>query len=176
MARDHHLMPDDLIESAGALLDLMTKHNLMLTTAESCTGGLIAAAMTEVPGSSAVIDRGFVTYTNEAKTEMLGVDADLIKRVGAVSEEVAKAMAEGALARSNADVAVSVTGIAGPGGGSEEKPVGTVHIGCALKGEQVFSEKHKLPGHRGDVRGLTVALALSLVEAMVLRRFEGQAQ
>jgi len=174
VARDHHLMPDDLIESAGALLELLKKHKLMLATAESCTGGLIAAGLTEIPGSSSAFDRGFVTYTNEAKTEMLGVDAALIERVGAVSPEVAKAMAEGALARSTADVAVSCTGIAGPGGGSDAKPVGTVHIGCALRGEAAFSEHHKLPGHRGDVRGLTVALALSLVEAMVLRHYEGQ--
>lgn len=172
MARDQHLMPDDFVESAAVLLELLKKHKLMLATAESCTGGLIAAALTEVAGSSAVVDRGFVTYTNEAKADMLGVDSALIDRVGAVSEEVAIAMAEGALKNSRAQVAVSCTGIAGPGGGSDEKPVGTVHIGCAIEGHPVYSEKHKLPGHRGDVRGLTVALAMSLVEAMVVRYYE----
>lgn len=106
----------------------------MLATAESCTGGLIAGTLTEISGSSAVVERGFVTYSNEAKTEMLGVHADLIRSEGAVSMRVAIAMAEGALDRSRADVAVSVTGVAGPGGGSPEKPVGLVHFGFARRG------------------------------------------
>ncbi|WP_299812957.1 CinA family protein [uncultured Roseibium sp.] len=126
---------DDLTPLAQSVLDALIAAGKMVATAESCTGGLICGTLTEVAGSSAAVDRGFVTYSNEAKTEMLGVPADMIEKVGAVSKEVAIAMAEGALARSNADVAVSVTGIAGPGGGSEEKPVGTVHIAVASKGK-----------------------------------------
>lgn len=105
-----------------------------LVTAESCTGGLVAAALTGVPGSSAVVERGFVTYSNEAKAEMLGIEPDLITRHGAVSEPVARAMAEGALAASPVEVAVAITGVAGPGGGSPAKPVGLVHLACATRG------------------------------------------
>ncbi|NRG18762.1 CinA family protein [Rhizobiales bacterium] len=120
---------------AQALIAECTEKGLMIATAESCTGGLVAGLLTEIAGSSAVVDRGFVTYSNTAKTEMLGVPEDLIANVGAVSREVAIAMAKGALARSRADIAVSVTGIAGPGGGSEEKPVGLVHFAVARNGE-----------------------------------------
>ncbi len=121
------MFPPDLIEEAGRLIAMMRSRTLKLATAESCTGGLIAAVLTEVPGASDVLDRGFVTYSNAAKVGMLGVDFDLIMRYGAVSAEVARAMAEGALRCSAADVAVAVTGIAGPGGGTAEKPVGLVH-------------------------------------------------
>ena len=107
---------------------------LMVATAESCTGGLVAGALTEIAGSSAVVDRGFVTYTNEAKAEMLGVPAERWRRHGAVSRETAEAMAKGALAHSRADLAVAITGIAGPGGGSAEKPVGLVHFAAASRG------------------------------------------
>ncbi|WP_417767666.1 CinA family protein [Stappia sp.] len=127
----------------------------MLATAESCTGGLIAGVLTEISGSSAVVERGFVTYSNEAKTEMLGVPADLIASDGAVSMRVAIAMAEGALARSRADVAVSVTGVAGPGGGSPEKPVGLVHFGFARRG---FATRH-LEKRFGDIGRDRVRLA-----------------
>ncbi len=126
---------DDLASLAKTVLDTLEAQGKMLATAESCTGGLICATLTDIPGSSSVVDRGFVTYSNEAKSDLLGVSSDLIRTVGAVSKEVAIAMAEGALARSNADVSVSVTGIAGPGGGSADKPVGTVHIAVAAKGE-----------------------------------------
>ncbi|WP_297838615.1 CinA family protein [uncultured Roseibium sp.] len=128
--------PNNLEELAPlsiAVLEGLIAAKKMVATAESCTGGLICGALTEIAGSSAAVDRGFVTYSNEAKNEMLGVPKDLIEKYGAVSKEVAIAMAEGALARSNADVAVSVTGIAGPGGGSAQKPVGTVHIAVAAK-------------------------------------------
>ena len=128
--------PNNLEELAPlsiAVLEGLIAAKKMVATAESCTGGLICGALTEIAGSSAAVDRGFVTYSNEAKNEMLGVPKDLIEKYGAVSKEVAIAMAEGALARSNADVAVSVTGIAGPGGGSPQKPVGTVHIAVAAK-------------------------------------------
>ena len=119
---------------APALLDAYRARGWMIATAESCTGGLVAGRLTDIAGSSAVVERGFVTYSNEAKTQMIGVPADLIAAHGAVSEPVARAMAEGALARSLADVAVAITGVAGPGGGSEAKPVGLVHFGLARKG------------------------------------------
>jgi nicotinamide-nucleotide amidase len=121
----------DLIEDAGRLIAMMRSRTIKLATAESCTGGLIAAVLTEVPGASDVLDRGFVTYSNAAKVGMLGVDFDLIMQHGAVSAEVVRAMAEGALRCSAADVAVAVTGIAGPGGGTAEKPVGLVHLAFA---------------------------------------------
>lgn len=149
-------------------IKLFTERKLTIATAESCTGGLIAAMLTEVPGSSLVLDRGFVTYSNEAKTEMLGVDAGLIARVGAVSRDVAIAMVEGAIARSRADVAVSVTGIAGPDGGSAEKPVGLVHLAALRRGG--------VPVHRecrfGDigrqkVRLATVAVAIEMMSGLV---------
>jgi nicotinamide-nucleotide amidase len=122
-----------LILEAKDVLDVCRSGGLRLATAESCTGGLIAAVLTSIAGSSAVFERGFVTYSNEAKTELLGVPAGLIAEHGAVSEPVARAMAEGALLRSHADIAVSVTGIAGPDGGSAEKPVGLVHFACARR-------------------------------------------
>ncbi|MBO6893062.1 MAG: CinA family protein [Roseibium sp.] len=126
---------EDLAPLAEKVLAKLQSEGKKLATAESCTGGLISAALTEIAGSSAVVDRAFVTYSNEAKTELLGVSETLIQSVGAVSKEVAIAMAEGALSRSNADVAVSVTGIAGPGGGSAAKPVGTVHLAVAQSGK-----------------------------------------
>jgi nicotinamide-nucleotide amidase len=150
---------------ASALLERLKAAELMVATAESCTGGMIAAALTDVAGSSAVVDRGFVTYSNEAKTDMLAVPADLIATHGAVSEPVARAMAEGALARSNADIAVSVTGIAGPDGGSEDKPVGTVHFGCARKGSMTVHSHQLFSGlSRADVRKASVMQAFKLIE------------
>ena len=135
-----------------------------LATAESCTGGLIAALLTEIPGSSDVVERGFVTYSNEAKAEMLGVPASLIATRGAVSEEVARAMAEGALGASRADVAVSVTGVAGPGGGSELKPIGLVHLAAARKGGATLHREHRFGAiGRDDVRLKSVAAALALL-------------
>ena len=139
--------------------DLMLKKGLFLATAESCTGGMIAAACSDLAGSSAWFERGFVTYSNAAKTEMLGVDAALIAEHGAVSEAVARAMAAGALAHSHAQVAVAVTGVAGPGGGSADKPVGTVWLGFALAG-QVHAECQHFPGDRTAVRAATVQHAL----------------
>ena len=131
----------------------------MLAAAESCTGGLIAAACTELSGSSNWFERGFVTYSNEAKTELLGVGPDLIARHGAVSEVVARAMAFGAIRHSRARVSVAVTGIAGPTGGSAEKPVGTVWFGFQVDG-QLSSETHRFPGDRAAVRSATVEHAL----------------
>src|SRR5262245_31113547 len=125
------MFPSDLITDAERLLAEARKRQVKIATAESCTGGLIAAALTEIPGSSDVVERGFVTYSNAAKVGMLGVDYGLIRRHGAVSAEVAEAMAEGALRCSAADLAVAVTGIAGPGGGTAEKPVGLVYLAVA---------------------------------------------
>ena len=131
-----------------------------LATAESCTGGLIAAVCTALAGSSDWFDRGFVTYSDAAKREQLGVDAGLIAAHGAVSGEVARAMAAGALARSDADIAVAVTGIAGPGGAAPGKPVGTVWLALAMRGGPVQAERLQLAGERASVRAQTVAIAL----------------
>ncbi len=136
----------------------------MIAAAESCTGGMISAALTDVPGSSAVVDRGFVTYTNEAKHEMLGVAMELIDQQGAVSEEVAGAMAAGALQHSRADIAISVTGIAGPTGGSASKPVGLVWFGLARRGGDVQTEKHIFEAKSRDfVRTEAAQKALQLI-------------
>ncbi len=145
----------------AGLLDLYRSQGLKIATAESCTGGLIAASLTAVAGSSDVFERGWVTYSNQAKSESLGVPADLIAQKGAVSLEVAEAMAKGALRLSQADVAVSVTGVAGPGGGSEEKPVGLVFIGLARKDGWSQVERCVFPGNRDAVRAHTVARALA---------------
>lgn len=150
----------------GLLADLLLNRGLKLATAESCTGGLIAATCTDLSGSSAWLERGFVTYSNEAKSEMLGVDAALISRDGAVSESVVRAMAQGALAHSQAQVAVAVTGVAGPTGGSAAKPVGTVWLGWATP-QGVVSEVQHFAGDRAQVRAATVLHALQrLVELL----------
>lgn len=149
--------------SAAELVRRLTDKRWMITTAESCTGGLVAAAITDVAGSSAVLDRGFVTYSNAAKTEMLGVSAELILAHGAVSVEVARAMADGALQHSRADISVSITGIAGPGGGSELKPVGLVHFACATKSKTVHIEKRYGDLGRDGIRAAAVKTALQLV-------------
>lgn len=139
-----------------------------MATAESCTGGLVSAALTDVPGSSDVFDRGFVTYSNEAKTDLLDVPAPLIAAHGAVSAEVARAMAVGALAHSLADIAVSVTGIAGPGGGSAEKPVGLVHFACARRGGGVVHVERRFgPLARVEIRAAAVEQALDLLIEVV---------
>jgi nicotinamide-nucleotide amidase len=148
------------------LADLLLKKKWRLATAESCTGGLIAGACTDLSGSSNWFERGFITYSNDAKTEMLGVEAALLARRGAVSEQVAQAMAQGALAHSRAQVAVAVTGVAGPTGGSRAKPVGTVWFGFALPG-QLLTEKMHFMGDRAAVRAATVYHALKrLVELL----------
>jgi nicotinamide-nucleotide amidase len=150
--------------AATALLDLCKARKLMVATAESCTGGLVAGALTEIAGSSAVVDRGFVTYTNEAKQEMLGVPAATLNQHGAVSRETAEAMAAGVLARSSVDLAVSVTGIAGPGGGSEAKPVGLVHFAAAARsGRRIAREKRFGDIGRAEVRRRSVLEALAML-------------
>lgn len=159
-------MPDLLSSSAlatpvwvGRLADLLQKKKLYLATAESCTGGLIAGACTDLAGSSNWFERGFITYSNEAKTELLGVDAALIARRGAVSEPVVQAMVQGALTHSHAQVAVAVTGVAGPAGGSRSKPVGTVWFGFVTP-SQLITEKKHFDGDRAAVRAATVRHAL----------------
>src|SRR5688572_27164371 len=141
---------------AAILLDLYRSKRLKIATAESCTGGMIAAALTDIGGSSDVFDRGFVTYSNEAKTELIGVPAALIAQHGAVSLHVAREMALGALQHARADVAVAVTGIAGPGGGSDAKPVGLVYLAVARAGGQPAIERHQFHGDRAAIRRETV--------------------
>ncbi|GMG83546.1 hypothetical protein LNKW23_27590 [Paralimibaculum aggregatum] len=151
---------------AEAVLAACGEAGLMLATAESCTGGLVAAALTDIPGSSAVVERGFVTYSNAAKSEMLGVPAALIDAHGAVSAEVAQAMAEGALARSAAQLAVSITGIAGPGGATETKPEGRVEFGCARAGAATVLRRMDYGARGRDaVRAAAVTTALELLLA-----------
>ena len=148
------------------LAGLLLSKELKLVTAESCTGGMIAAACTDLAGSSAWFERGFVTYSNAAKTELLGVEERLLKRAGAVCEGVARAMVLGALAHSHAQVAVAVTGVAGPSGGSPAKPVGTVWFGFAVPG-QVMTEKCHFGGDRAAVRAATVQHAFTRLVALL---------
>ncbi len=150
----------------AALAEVLLQRNWKLATAESCTGGMIAAACTDQGGSSTWFERGMVTYSNEAKTEMLGVAGGLIERCGAVSEEVVRAMAQGALTRSRAQVALAVTGVAGPTGGSRNKPVGTVWFGWAFSG-QLHSESRHFGGDRHAVRSATVWHALQRLSALL---------
>ena len=158
------MFDERLLREAVSLLEVCQTRGLKLATAESCTGGLIAALLTEIPGSSDVVERGFVTYSNEAKSEQLGVPANLIAAHGAVSEPVARAMAEGALAHSHADLAVSVTGVAGPGGGSAAKPVGLVHLGLARRGVPTLHQELRLGDiGRGPIRLATVDAAMLLL-------------
>ena len=161
------MIDDAILGTAEALLQRCRDAKLMLATAESCTGGLIAASLTAIAGSSDVVDRGFVTYSNEAKHDLVGVDLALIAAHGAVSEPVARAMAEGAVARSRAGIAISVTGVAGPGGGSIEKPVGLVWFGCARRGGPTVTVSHIFPGSRTDIRRATVAEAFRLIGAAI---------
>jgi nicotinamide-nucleotide amidase len=149
--------------SAEHLVRALRNRGWKLATAESCTGGMVAAAMTDIAGSSDVFDRGFVTYSNEAKSDMLGVPADLIGKHGAVSEVVARAMAKGALRNSMADIAVSITGVAGPGGGSVQKPVGLVHFACATKEKTEHLEMRFGDLSRAAIREAAVQQALQLV-------------
>ncbi|MBK18926.1 MAG: damage-inducible protein CinA [Rhodospirillaceae bacterium] len=153
------------LSRAAEIISLCKTANLKLATVESCTGGLISGALTSISGSSDVVDRGFTTYSNEAKNELVGVPMELIEAHGAVSPEVARAMAEGGLSRSNADVTVSVTGIAGPGGGTETKPVGLVHFACARIGKTTTSYHEVFEGDRNAVRESTVLQAFNLIEA-----------
>jgi nicotinamide-nucleotide amidase len=157
------VFPAELLDGARALLGALQQANLKLATAESCTGGLLAGLLTEIPGSSATLERGFVTYSNAAKTDLVGVDAKLIAEVGAVSEDVARAMADGALASAPVDIAIAVTGIAGPDGGTPEKPVGLVYVAVARIAHTTIVREFRF----GDIGRDGVRLA-SLREALAL--------
>jgi nicotinamide-nucleotide amidase len=163
-------MNDDIVAAAEALIKLFSAKKLVIATAESCTGGLVAGALTEVPGSSTVMDRGFVTYSNAAKQEMLGVPLETLKRFGAVSRETAEAMARGALGHSAADVTVAITGIAGPGGGMPGKPVGLVHFAAASRsGALTHAEMRYGDIGREQVRHQSVLQALAMLKALAQR-------
>lgn len=161
------MFSDDLIRSAEALLTTLRARKLMVATAESCTGGLIAGVLTEIAGSSDVVERGFVTYSNEAKTELIGVPAEMIAAHGAVSKEVALAMAAGALAHSRADISVAVTGVAGPGGGTAAKPVGLVHLAAERRGRPPIHRACRFGDiGRHGIRMATIAVAFEMVDEL----------
>jgi len=158
------MLPENLVNQAATVLDAARAADVQLTAAESCTGGLIMGCLTEVAGCSDVVERGFVTYTNQSKHEMLGVDEEILATLGAVSEPVARAMAEGAIRITPAHASVAVTGIAGPTGGSAEKPVGLVHIASAREGAETLHKECRFGNvGRSEVRRLTVENALDLL-------------
>lgn len=164
------MIDEEMRQAAIALLDLCRAKKLMLATAESCTGGLVAGALTDIAGSSDVVDRGFVTYSNAAKQQMLGVPNDTLKQFGAVSRETAEAMARGALGNAEADIAVAITGIAGPGGGSADKPVGLVHFAAASRGGAlIHAEKRYGDIGRTNVRHASVLQALAMLRDLAER-------
>ena len=145
---------------AGEVAAVLTEQKLTLAVAESCTGGGLCQTLTDIPGSSAWFDRGFITYSNQAKIEMLGVSSTLLEQYGAVSFEAARAMVEGVHGQSNAELAIAITGIAGPGGGTAEKPVGTVFFGIGQKGQAVKIDKRRFKGEREEVRARSVEFVL----------------
>jgi len=159
------MLSADSLDLAGRVLAAYRRRGLRLATAESCTGGLVGAALTALPGASDVVERGFITYANAAKTDLLGLAPALLAREGAVSEAVARAMAEGALARAPVAAAVAVTGVAGPGGGSAEKPVGLVHFGLAVRDGETRACRRVFEGDRTAIRAESVDLALDLLLA-----------
>jgi nicotinamide-nucleotide amidase len=162
------MFPERLRNLAMLVLDDAERARLKIVTAESCTGGLVAALLTDIAGSSAVFERGFVTYSNKAKEEMLGVPGDVLADFGAVSEPVARMMAEGAMANSRANVSVAITGVAGPGGGTRMKPVGTVHIACARENRAIIHEMLQLGDiGREGIRMAAVETALNLIQAQM---------
>jgi nicotinamide-nucleotide amidase len=154
----------ETIELAAAVLEACRRRGWRVATAESCTGGLVAAALTAIPGASDVVDRGFITYSNKAKIELLGVPEATLATHGAVSAETALAMAQGAVARAGVDLAVSITGVAGPGGGSTEKPVGLIFAGVATRSGG-HGERRIFPGDRTEIRRAAMVLALELLLA-----------
>jgi nicotinamide-nucleotide amidase len=158
------MLPEATLDQARDLLATLEARGQTLATAESCTGGLIAAALTAIAGSSSVVMAGFVTYSNDAKMRMVGVAEASLAAHGAVSDPVAREMAEGALREARVDIALSCTGIAGPGGATPGKPVGLVFIGCARRGGPTVVERHVFPGDRSAVRAATVAAALRLAQ------------
>ncbi|MCE2926577.1 MAG: CinA family protein [Rickettsiales bacterium] len=164
------LFSNELYELAHDVVQAAKKSGLRIVAAESCTGGLLTGLITEISGSSAVIEVGFVTYANEAKTGLLGVDEDLIGEHGAVSEQVAVAMAGGARQKAEADLSVAITGIAGPTGGSEQKPVGTVFIALSTD-QETFAQRFQFNGNRTDIRLQAVEQALRLIQNQLKRSF-----
>jgi nicotinamide-nucleotide amidase len=164
-------MSEELRAAAKAVLDVCRARGLKVATAESCTGGLVAGALTDIAGSSDVLDRGFITYSNEAKQQMLGVPADILRDHGAVSRQTAEAMARGSLGRANADLVVAITGIAGPGGGNADKPVGLVHFAAAARdGALTHAEMRYGDIGRAEVRHQSVLQALLMLKAMADQR------
>ena len=161
------MFPMEINNRASSILKLCKKKGVTIVTAESCTGGLIAGCLTEIPGSSSVIDGGFVTYSNQAKMSMLSVKLEQLDQYGAVSEEVARSMAEGALGSSAADIAIACTGVAGPGGATNTKPVGLVHLSCALKKHPTLHKSCNFSGERSTIRLATVKAAFELIEAQL---------
>ncbi len=157
------MFSNQLTALAGEVISACKRENLRLATAESCTGGLIAGCLTAVSGASDILQHGFVTYSNQAKSQLLNVSIDLLIEHGAVSEEVSRAMAEGALAGEQVDISVSVTGIAGPGGGSDEKPVGLVHVSAARTGRETLHQRAIFEGDRNEVRLQTIEAAFQLL-------------
>ena len=157
------LLPTELLADARKVIDVCRGAGLKIATVESCTGGLLAGTLTSIAGSSEVVERGFVTYSNEAKSEQVGVPGALIDAHGAVSEEVARAMAEGGVAQSRADLAIAITGIAGPDGGTPAKPVGLVHIAGARAGRETLHLARVFSGDRDDVRLASVSAGLGLL-------------
>jgi nicotinamide-nucleotide amidase len=167
------MMDGEIEAAAKRVLDACRAGGLMVATAESCTGGLVAAALTEIAGSSDVVDRGFVTYSNAAKMAMLGVLPETLEANGAVSRQTAEAMAQGAVAQSNADLAVAITGIAGPGGGSAEKPVGLVHFAAAAKDDRLLHREERFGDiGRAEVRRRSVLVALAMLQQLAERRVD----
>ena len=161
------MIDQEMRDAAVALLDLCKARHLTVATAESCTGGLLAAALTDIPGSSAVVDRGFVTYTNEAKQQMIGVPPPTIEKYGAVSRETAEAMAKGALAHAQVDLAVSITGIAGPSGAMPGKPVGLVHFAAAARSGRLIHHDRKFGDlGRSEVRRRSVLQAMAMLREL----------
>ncbi|KAA2212698.1 CinA family protein [Teichococcus oryzae] len=167
------LLEPGTLDRAAALLEQLQRAGLTLATAESCTGGLVGAVLTAIPGSSATVLAGFITYSNAAKARMLGVPEAMLAEFGAVSEPVARAMAEGALRESGADLAVSLTGIAGPGGATPGKPVGLVHLGAARRGAPTLLRRCVFPGDRSAVRAASVTMALAMLAEQAARPAQG---
>ena len=163
------MIDDDIVEAAKRLLDICKRKNLTVATVESCTAGLVAGTLTEVPGTSSILDRGFVTYSNQAKQDMVGVSAATLKAHGAVSRQTAEEMVRGALSHAAVDLAVSITGIAGPDGGSDEKPVGLVHFGAASRsGQFVHDEKRFGNIGRSQVRKQSVLKAFRMLHDLAV--------
>ena len=161
------MFPLEINSKASSILKVCKQKGITIITAESCTGGLIAGCLTEIPGSSSVIEGGFVTYSNQAKVSMLSVKLEQLDQYGAVSEEVARSMAEGALGSSKADIAVACTGVAGPGGATNTKPVGLVHLSCALRKHPTLYKRYNFSGERSTIRLATVKAAFELIEAQL---------